>query len=204
MFIQPNPHSLKPWDVWLNICRPTVTSTCGEGVAGCQTWPMGKASLGLADSLTYTEAGMNFRPNFRLFYVTYQSYPEDTVLDSLHTFSVEKIADRWWLHSFVIIQLEEDIQYLLMNHLNTHTTFTGNQNTHVPENSLGALDSSVWLCMFISFGWLIHWTGFSFGVVFVAYIIFGIAFNVCKKRTGWYVLPHIKFWFGLPKLVRVS
>jgi len=54
-FIPKNPNQ---WDIWLNVCRPTLTTVCGADVAGCQEWdsnsPNGQASLGLASSAVIT------------------------------------------------------------------------------------------------------------------------------------------------------
>jgi len=57
-FLPKNPANNQPWDIWLNVCRSTVTAICGADVAGCQEWdsnsPNGHASLGLASSAVIT------------------------------------------------------------------------------------------------------------------------------------------------------
>jgi len=41
---------IQPWSFDLNICAPIADNKCGEGVAGCQYWSSGQASIGLAKS----------------------------------------------------------------------------------------------------------------------------------------------------------
>jgi len=56
-FLPKNPAN-QPWDVWINVCRPTLTIVCGTDVAGCQEWdsnsPNGHASMGKASSAVIT------------------------------------------------------------------------------------------------------------------------------------------------------
>jgi len=45
------PSTGQPITYYINVCTPVVKTTCGNGVAACQTWNGGDASLGQATTL---------------------------------------------------------------------------------------------------------------------------------------------------------
>jgi len=57
-FIPKNASPNQPWDIWINVCRTTVSTKCGTDVSACQEWdsrsPTGHASLGKSTSQVYT------------------------------------------------------------------------------------------------------------------------------------------------------
>jgi len=54
----PRNNNNHPWDVWINLCRPLLTTVCGTSMGACQQWdtsPQGKAGMGVASTLTFAE-----------------------------------------------------------------------------------------------------------------------------------------------------
>jgi len=62
-FIPKDTFPFQSWDVWINLCRSLITTVCTSGSGVCQQWqssvPTGHASMGVADTLQFTE-GVGF------------------------------------------------------------------------------------------------------------------------------------------------
>jgi len=169
------------WDVWINVCRATLTNLCGAGSAACQQWdpnsPTGKATLGLQKTMVLsniqkpsTKSPYGVTAQFtqggdgRAFEIDFQCNPGGGI----------------GIFGF----LNEDPK--------KHYNFAWPTEYACPLNvnvSHGLTGGSILLIILL--------------VLVVVYLVGGILFNKFKRQaTGLELIPNFEFWASIPGLVK--
>jgi len=172
--------SLK-WDVWINVCRATLTNLCGAGTAACQQWdpnsPTGKAALGLANTMVLETLQ---KPSTKSPYGVTAQY---TGGGGGREFEIDfQCNPGGGIGQFSFLNENPKLHY----------NFAWPTQYACPTNvviSGGLSGGSIILIVLL--------------VLVVAYLVAGILFNKFKRQlNGLELIPNFEFWAAIPLLVK--
>jgi len=183
----------KKWNIWINVCRPLVTTLCGTAAAGCQQWdpstPAGKASLGTVASMALTDLKRpGPGPNGK-----YGVTASFTNGGSGRTFEVDFQCDEGQNPgSFGFLDESPNLHY----NFGWPTKYACPSNMPPPPppgpppaNGKKLSGGSILLILLL--------------VVAVVYITAGLLWNKFKaQKNGVELVPNLDFWTSLPGLVK--
>jgi len=173
--------SLK-WDVWINVCRSTLTALCGTGNAACQQWdpnsPTGKAALGKQNTMAL---GSIQKPSTKSPYGVTAQYTGGA---DGREFEIDfQCNPGSGIGQFSFINENPK------KHYNFAWPTQYACPTNVVISSGGLTGGSIFLIILL--------------VVVVAYIVAGILFNKFKRQaSGLELIPNFEFWAAIPGLVK--
>jgi len=165
------------WDIWINVCRPLVVSTCGPNAAGCQQWDPkstgGHATMGSASAVQYQTAAI---PGFENFGLTAEYAQGDLDRRMEIDFSCDPNAGTG--------------SPAFKNEGPTHHyNFVWSSQYACPVKAGGLSPGSIMLIIIAS--------------LLVIYLVAGILFNKFKRQLGGIeMIPNVEFWISIPGLVK--
>jgi len=177
------------WNVWINICRPLVTPTCGNnGAAGCQQWdpstPAGKAVMGTVASMALSDL-KNPGPGEQGKYGVTVSFAEG---GNGRSFEIDFQCNEAQNPGSFSFENENPPKHYNFAFPSKYACPT---NKPPPPNGGGGKLSggSILLILLL--------------VVVIVYLVAGVLFNKLKaQKNGVELVPNIDFWTSLPGLVK--
>jgi len=163
------------WDIWLQVCAQLATPTCGNNIAGCQSWSAsGKASIGAANSL-------QFQPAAGLNPGQYGVTIEFTQGDLDRRMEIDFVCDSGAGNGMPAFSGESPTH---------HYNFKWTSAMSCPVSGSGGLSGgSILLIIFAG--------------LLVIYVVAGVLFNILKRHaTGVEIIPNVELWISIPGLVK--